>query len=225
MRRSGPVPLSSAPPDPGGVQTTFAATASCPSRKTVAVMGTCSPTTARAEKDPHDTRGATSVMPRRRSARAVIPATLSRSGPSSTSAAISSLGAHPVGAAGTDGAPVAVTFPAGSRYRNSSLPSARASTPTVHRPRGAARAPDASVPAGDQPALVVAPRDPGSVRNPRSGPVAALRRRPGEGARRGVGRTAGPAGEGPQVRPPPAGRRRRPPGVPDDAPLVPVARG
>src|SRR5688572_31893908 len=67
MRTSGGVPSS-----PGGVQTTFAATASWPSRKTVAVIGMCSPTTARAEKPPHDTTGATSEMPRRRSGRPVI---------------------------------------------------------------------------------------------------------------------------------------------------------
>src|SRR3954464_11440614 len=67
MRRSGGVPVS-----PGGCHTTLAATASWPSRNTVAVIGRCSPTTARAENDPHDTTGATSVMPRRRSGRPVI---------------------------------------------------------------------------------------------------------------------------------------------------------
>src|SRR6185312_8914210 len=67
MRRSGGVPAS-----PGGCHTTLAATASWPSRNTVAVIGRCSPTTARAENDPHDTTGATSEMPRRRSARPVI---------------------------------------------------------------------------------------------------------------------------------------------------------
>ena len=44
--------------------------------------------------------------------------------------------------------------------------------------------------------------------------LAELRRRPGQGARRGLGRAAGRAGQGPQVRPPAAGRRRRPGGVP-----------
>src|SRR3954462_5377024 len=67
MRRRGGVPSW-----PGDRQTTLAATASCPSRNTVAVIGRCSPTTARAEKDPHDTTGATSVMPRRRAGRPVI---------------------------------------------------------------------------------------------------------------------------------------------------------
>ena len=76
-------------PPPGGVHTTSAATASWPSRKTVAVIGRCSPTTARAENDPQDTTGATSEMPRRRSARPVIAFTLSRSRPTSTSAALS----------------------------------------------------------------------------------------------------------------------------------------
>src|SRR4051794_1152782 len=71
----------------GGLQTTFAATASCPSRNTVAVIGRCSPTTARVENDPQDTTGATSEMPRRRSGRPVIAATLSRSPAAHTSAA------------------------------------------------------------------------------------------------------------------------------------------
>src|SRR3954454_3736971 len=60
----------------GGVHTTLAATASWPSRKTVAVIGRVSPTTARANTDRHDTTEATSVMRRRRSGRPVIAATL-----------------------------------------------------------------------------------------------------------------------------------------------------
>jgi hypothetical protein len=39
------------------VKTTLAATASWPSRKTVAVIGRCSPTTARVENDPQETTG------------------------------------------------------------------------------------------------------------------------------------------------------------------------
>src|SRR3954451_1316511 len=79
MRRSGGCSVVPAgcrdggePGSLGGLQTTFAATASCPSRNTVAVIGRCAPTPARAEKDPHDTTGATTVMPRRRSGRPVI---------------------------------------------------------------------------------------------------------------------------------------------------------
>src|SRR3954463_16163203 len=83
-----------------GCHTTFAATASWPSRKTVAVTGRCSPTTARAEKDPHETTGATSEMPRRRSGRPFIAFTLSRSRPSSTSATTCRTGTHPLGRSG-----------------------------------------------------------------------------------------------------------------------------
>src|SRR3954465_12741311 len=83
MRRRGGVPVS-----PGGCHTTLAATASWPSRNTVAVIGRCSPTTARVENDPHDTTGATSEMPRRRAGRPVIAATLSRSPAAHTSTAV-----------------------------------------------------------------------------------------------------------------------------------------
>ena len=106
------------------------------------------------------------------------------------------------------------------------LVSAGASTSSVHRPRGAARAADPPLPAGDEPPLVLAPGDARPVRDAR--PDRCGRRCGGDPvrvARRGVGRAAGAAGQGPPVPPPPPGRRRRPGGVPDDAALVPVAGG
>ena len=105
------------------------------------------------------------------------------------------------------------------------LVSTGASSSSVHRPRGAARTPAAPVPARDEPPVVLAPGDARPLRDARPRALAELRRRPGQGARRGLRRAAGRAGQGPQVRPPAAGRRRRPAGVPDDAALVPVARG
>ena len=164
-------------PRPGGVQTTFAATASWPSRKTVAVIGRCSPTTARAENDPQDTTGATSEMPRRRSARPVIAATLSRSTPHQH------LGCRQR----TPGAPgwgcrepwcrvdlrfVPTPWRSGERW----LVSSGASSSSVHRPCGAARTPDAPVPARDEPPVVLAPGDPRPLRDARPRPLAALRR-------------------------------------------------
>src|SRR4051794_27007650 len=144
----------------GGVNTTLAATASWPSRKTVAVIGRCSPTTARVENDPHDTTGATSVMPRRRSARPVIAVTLSRSSPPSTSA--------PGTVHREEEPPAPADVRRGPRTGGTGRVSCGtahycrrgASTPPSHRPRRPARGVDAPRPVGGQPALVLAPGDP-----------------------------------------------------------------
>src|ERR1700712_2333158 len=113
MRSSGPPSPGPAAPSSGGVQTTLAATASWPSRNTVAVIGTCSPTTARAENDPQDTTGAASVMPRRRSGRPVIADHASEDGDGQHLGAV----LPPVGATvtGGDGASRRALRPAGGK--------------------------------------------------------------------------------------------------------------
>ena len=205
------------------VQTTFAATASWPSRNTVAVIGRCSPTTARAEKDPQDTTGATSEMPRRRSGRPVIAANAIEVPPHQHLGCDHVTPDSPVGGRGTLVTEILLAAAGGGPLR--SLVSTGASSSSVHRPRGAARTPDAPVPARDEPPVVLAPGDARPLRDARPRALAELRRRPGQGAGRGLGRAAGRAGQGPQVRPAAAGRRRRPGGVPHDPALVPVARG
>src|SRR3954452_11558455 len=216
MRRRGGVPSW-----PGDRQTTLAATASCPSRNTVAVIGRCSPTTARAENDPQDTTGATSLMPRRRSARPVIAATLE--GPPCP---------PPLAGEGAPRSPLLARSrrnPAGGCATETGTPSRigspRASSPTVHRPRHPAGPAAAACAAGDEPAVVLAPRDARPVRNAGPRAVAHLRRRSGQGARRGLRGAAGDPGQGPPVPAPAAGRRRRPAGVHDLGPVVPVAGG
>src|SRR3954454_20456829 len=122
---------------PGGVQRTSAATASWPSRKTVAVTGSCSPTTARAENDPQDTTGATSVMPRRSSGRPVI-------GDHAIEVAQRGhfgCGAPPVGVNGERVVAVDLIVTQAWHEPGGWLVSPGASTPTVHRPGGPARSP------------------------------------------------------------------------------------
>ena len=104
------------------------------------------------------------------------------------------------------------------------LGSPGASTPSIHRPCRPPGAAGPALPAGDEPALVVAPGDARPLRVARPRAVAELRRRPGQGrsARSRAERLAA-AGQGPHVPAPAAGRRRRPAGLPRRAALVPVA--
>ena len=179
----------------------------------MAVIGRCSPTTARAEKDPQDTTGATSEMPRRRSARPVIAPTLSRSRPTQHLGCDHVTPASPVGAVtGRVG-----WLPSGG-VPAISLVSTGASSSSIHRPCGASRTPDAPVPARHESPVVLAPGDARPLRGARPRALAELRRRPGQGAGGGLRRAAGSAGQGPQVHPPAAGRRRRPAGVPRPTP-------
>src|SRR5690349_13297889 len=101
---------------------------------------------------------------------------------------------------------------------------ARESNPSVHRPsrpaRGAARAGRAR----GQPALVLAPRDPGPLRVRGRHEVGEVRARPGPVPGRGAGPPARRAGRRPGLPDPARGRPREPRALHDRRPLVPEAR-
>src|SRR3954451_24060709 len=115
-------------------------------------------------------------------------------------------GRSPVGAAGDK--ETGVSQFSDRRYPSLAtwLGSPGARTPSIHRPCSPPRAAGPAVPVGDEPALVVAPGDAGPLRDARSRAVAELRRRPGEGPRRGLGRAAGAAVQGPPLPAPAPGR-------------------
>ena len=100
----------------------------------------------------------------------------------------------------------------------------RESDPPVHRPHRPARAAAPAGGAGHQPALVVAPGEPGPVRRRSTRAVALDGLRPGPAARRGPGRAAGGARRRRRLRRRGERRRRGPARLPGRRPLVPDAR-
>ena len=106
-------------------------------------------------------------------------------------------------------------------FQASALAFSRASHPTIHRPSRPARAAAPARGPGDQPALVVAPRDPGRLRGHRRRAVDRERSRPGQDPRRRVDRPARGAGRRQALPAPPRAGARRPRAVPHRRPLVP----